>query len=133
MSSRNNNRDQVFVKDYGFLFFAKNMGKIIGKNISKNLSSKYSQKLLDYTKQSAIDALKTTLKTLIKKTGEATGDLIGNKIANRITKVSRSLPQNNSESITNENDKEIPKEWYISPDEIQKIIWPVWSNGWVFV
>ena len=31
-------RDRIFVKEYGFLFFAKNMGKNIGKNISKNLS-----------------------------------------------------------------------------------------------
>ena len=27
----------IFVKGYGFLSFAKNMGKIIGQNISKNL------------------------------------------------------------------------------------------------
>ena len=37
-------RDGIFVKGYGFLSFAKNMGKNIGKNISKNLRSKYSQK-----------------------------------------------------------------------------------------
>ena len=36
-------RDRIFVKGYGFLSFAKNMGKIIGKNISKNVSGKYSQ------------------------------------------------------------------------------------------
>ena len=35
-------RDQIFVKRFWFLSFAKNMGKNIGKNISKNLSSKYS-------------------------------------------------------------------------------------------
>ena len=35
-------RDQIFLKDYGFLSFAKNMGKEIGQNISKSLSSKYS-------------------------------------------------------------------------------------------
>ena len=35
-------RDQIFLKDYGFLSFAKNMGKKIGQNISKSLSSKYS-------------------------------------------------------------------------------------------
>ena len=29
--------DQIFVKGYGFLSFAKNMGRNIGKNISKNL------------------------------------------------------------------------------------------------
>ena len=33
---------QIFVKGYGFLSFAKNMGKHIGKNISKNLKGKYS-------------------------------------------------------------------------------------------
>ena len=51
-------RDQIFVKGYGFLFFARNMVKSVGKNISKNLSSKYSQKFLDHAKQSATDALK---------------------------------------------------------------------------
>ena len=40
----------MFVKGYGFLFFAKNMGKNIGKNISKNLIGKYDQKLLDLAK-----------------------------------------------------------------------------------
>ena len=34
-------RDQIFVNNYRFLSFAKNMGKNIGKNISKNLSDKY--------------------------------------------------------------------------------------------
>ena len=29
-------RDRIFVKDYGILSFAKDMGKNIGKNISKN-------------------------------------------------------------------------------------------------
>ena len=28
-------RDRIFVKDYRFLPFIKNMGKIIGKNINK--------------------------------------------------------------------------------------------------
>ena len=44
-----------------------------------------------------------------QKTAEATGD----NIANKITKVSRSSPQNNSEAITNELDKKIPKERHI--------------------
>ena len=57
-----------------------------------------------------------------KKTVEATDDLIGNKIANRITKVSRNSQQNNSETVTDEHDKEIPKERYISLEEKQKII-----------
>ena len=33
-------RDQIFVSSYGFLSYAKNIGKKIGKNISKNLSIK---------------------------------------------------------------------------------------------
>ena len=60
-------RDRLFVKGYGFLSFAKNMGKNFGKNISKNVSGKYSQKLLDHAKQYATDALKTTSKRAIHK------------------------------------------------------------------
>ena len=44
-------RGRIFVKSYGILSFAKNMGKNIGKNISKNLSSKYSQKIFNHAKQ----------------------------------------------------------------------------------
>ena len=32
-------RDRIFVKDYGFFSFAKNMGK----NVSKNVNGKHSQ------------------------------------------------------------------------------------------
>ena len=104
-------RNRIFVKGYGFLAFAKSMGKNIGKNVSKNLSGKYSQKLLDHAKQSATDAFKTTKE-------EATGDLIGNKIGNRVTKVSKNSPQNNSETVTNEPDKEIlKKDMYLQQKE----------------
>ena len=105
-----------------FCLFAKNMGKNIDKNIRKISSCKYSQKLLDHAKHSATDAFKATSKRAIQKTAEVTGDLIGNKIANKIAKVPRSSAQNNSETITNEHDKEIPKERYVSPEERQKII-----------
>ena len=115
-------RDRTFVKVYGFLSFAKNMGKNIGKTISKNLSDKYSLKLLDHAKKSATDALKTSSKRVIQKTAEATGDLIGNTIANRITKVSKNSQQNDSETVTNEHNKKIPKEKYVSPEERQEII-----------
>ena len=60
-------RDQIFVKGYGFLSFAKNMDKNIGKNIRKNLSSKYSQKILDHVKQYPTDAFKKPSKRAIKK------------------------------------------------------------------
>ena len=59
-------RDRIFVKGYGFLSFAKNMGKNIKKNISKSVSGKYSQKLLDHEK-SATDAFKTSSKKVIRK------------------------------------------------------------------
>ena len=87
------------------------MRKNIGQNISKNLSGKYSQKLLDHSKQSTTDDFKTASKRAIRKTAEVTGDLIGNKAADRIMKISRSSLQNNSETITNEHEKEIPKEY----------------------
>ena len=65
-------RDRIYVKGYGFLSFAKNMGK--------GLSSKYGQKLLDSAKKSTTDAIKTASKRTIQKTAAATGDLISNKI-----------------------------------------------------
>ena len=43
-------RDKIYVKRYGILSFAKNIGK--------NLSNKYGQKLLDSAKKSTTDAIK---------------------------------------------------------------------------
>ena len=57
----------IFVKGYGFLPFAKNMGR----NISKNLKSKYSQNLHDHAKQSATDPLKISSKRFIKKSSRS--------------------------------------------------------------
>ena len=51
---------------------------------------------------------------MIQKTAEAAGDLISNKIANKITKVSKISQQNNSETVTNEHDEEMPKKICIS-------------------
>ena len=45
-------KDRRYLKGYGFLSFAEN----IGKNISKNISNKYSQRLVDNAKKSATDA-----------------------------------------------------------------------------
>ena len=115
-------RDLIFLKGYGFVSSAKNMGKNIGKNISKNFSNKSSQKLLDHAKKSATDALKTSSKRVIQKEEEVTSDLIDNKIANGIRKVLKKLQQNNSETVTNEHDKEIHKEIYIFPEERQESI-----------
>ena len=110
-------RDRIYVKGYGFLSFAKNMGK--------SLSNKYGQKLLDSAKKSTTDAIKTALKRANQKTAEATGDLIGNKIADKITSVSKKPSKelhNNNE--TGKEDVEIatPKKRYISPEERKQII-----------
>ena len=54
-------RNRIYVKCYGFLSFAKYMGK----NIGTHLNGKYSQKLLDSAKKSTTDALKTASKRAI--------------------------------------------------------------------
>ena len=77
-------REKRYVKGYGFLSFAGNIGTHAAK-VAKNMSNKYSQKLVDAAKKSATDAIKTASKKAIQKTAEATGDLIGNKIADKIT------------------------------------------------
>ena len=74
-------RDRIYEKGYGFLSFAKNMGKL--------LSNKYGLKLLDSAKKSTTNTKKTASKRVIQKTAEATDDLIGNKIADKITSVSK--------------------------------------------
>ena len=117
-------RDRIYVKGYGFLPFAKNMGRHANK-VAKSLSNKYGQKLLDSAKKSTTDAIKTASKRAIQKTAEATGDLIGNKIADKITSVSKKKStkelHNNDET---EEDVEITthKKRYISPEERQQII-----------
>ena len=62
---------------------------------------------------------KNSSKRVIQNTPETTGDLVGNKIADKLSKI---LLQNNTEKITNESDKEMPKESYTSPKESQEII-----------
>ena len=117
-------RDRIYVKGYGFLSCAKNMGK--------SLRNKYGQKLLDSAKKSTTDAIKTASKSAIEKTAEATGDLIGNKIADKITSVSTELyskkpnNNNNNNNNKNKNNKDIEltthKKRYISPEERQQLL-----------
>ena len=86
------------------------------------MSNKYSQKLLDKAKKSTTDARKTASKRAIKKTIESSGDLIGNKIADKITSISKSPKELNSKELhskIDENEIEIPKERYISPEKRQ--------------
>ena len=114
-------RNRILLKSYGFLPFAKSMGKIsINLDISKNLNGKYRQNLHDDAKNSATDAIKTDFKKAVQKTAEASGDLIGNKISDKSTKASKSSSQNTSETV--ESETEIHKEIYKSPERRQKTI-----------
>ena len=56
---------KIYVKGYGFLSFAKNMGKI--------LSNKYGQKALDSAKTSTVDAIKIASKRAIQKNSRSNG------------------------------------------------------------
>ena len=85
----------LYVKGYGFLSFAINMGK--------SLSNKHGQKLLDSAKRSTADATKTASKRAIQKSAETTGYLIGNKIADKIINVSKKSTNNDE---TEEEDVE---------------------------
>ena len=108
-------RDRIYVKRYGFLSYAKNMGKYLSNN--------YGQKLLDSAKKSTADAIKTASKRAIQKTAEATGDLIGNKIADKITSVSKKSTKELPNDETEEDvERATPKKRYISPEERQQII-----------
>ena len=112
-------RDRIYVKGYEFLSFAKNMGK--------HLSNKYGQKCLDSAKKSTTGAIKTVSKRAIQKTAEATCDLIGNKIADKITSVSTEFHSKmssaeNSKKLHSDDEVDVPKKRYISPEEIQQII-----------
>ena len=49
-------------------------------------------------------------------------DVVAESYNGRITKVSKNSQQNNSETVTNENGKEIPKGRYISLEERQKVV-----------
>ena len=66
-----------YVKEYGFLSFAKQFGDKFCKNI------------MDTATKTVIDAVKTAAKRVVQKTAEAAGDLIGNKIADKITSVGK--------------------------------------------
>ena len=56
-------QDRIYVKGYGFLSFAKNIGNI--------LSKKYAQKLIDSAKKSTTDTIKIASKRAIQQ--KATG------------------------------------------------------------
>ena len=114
-------RDRTSVKGYGFLSFAKNMGKNFKAiNMIK-------------AKKSTTDAIKAASKRAIPKTAEATDDLTGNKIADKTTSVSKKSTKKLRNEETDADKyiskdagkaslKDVPKKRYLSPEERQQII-----------
>ena len=59
-------RERRYVKGYGFLSFARNIGTHATK-VAKNLNNQYNQKLVDSAKISATDAFKIASNRAIQK------------------------------------------------------------------
>ena len=58
-----------------------------------------------------------------QKIAEATGDLISNNIAKKFTKIWKNSQKKNSETVTNEDDKEIPKiDIYLQKEERKLLV-----------
>ena len=101
------------MKGYGFLSFAKNVGK--------NVSNEFGEKRLGSAEKYTTDAIKTASKRATQNTADPTGDLIGNRIVDEITGVSKSSKQLQSNELylkTGENETDIPRERYISPEKV---------------
>ena len=90
-----------YVKEYGFLSFARTFG------------DKYGRKLMDTATKTGIDATKTASERVVQTTAEATGELIGNKIADKITLLGKKK--------SNEKEDE-RQEIYIPLEKKQQII-----------
>ena len=103
-----------YVKEYGFLSFARKFG------------DKYGKKVLDTATKTGMDAARIASKKVVRRTAEATGDLIGNKRADKIT----SLGKTKSKEKENEE-----QGIYIPPEKRKQIIddlrlfWASYKNG----
>ena len=117
-------RDRIYVKGYGFLSFAKNMGKI--------LSNKYDQKLFDsakkstktqlyrkdqFKKQQKQQVIWLVIKLLIINIASVSKKS-SKKFLNDETQTDRYSSKDAGEAIL----KDVLKKRYISPEERQQII-----------
>ena len=91
------------------------MGKIQVKPWIVNIAKKLLIELSNVPQM----CLKLLQKEQFKKTVEAACDLISNRMYDKITKVWKDSHNNNSETIRNEDDKEICNETYIFLEERQ--------------
>ena len=110
-------RDRIYVKGYGFLSFAKNMGK--------SLSNKYGQKLLDSAKKSRTDAIKQHQKEQFKNQQKQLLIWLVIKLADEITSVSNKKSTkelHNNDEIKEDVEITTPKKRCVSPEGRQQII-----------
>ena len=101
MTYRTDNKIRKYVKGYGFISFAKNLGPKHGKKIiDKGISASQSKYGKIFKKQGS-EFGRIAVKKIIKKYAEATGDLIGSKITGKITSGKKDeKPQEPQEIIT---------------------------------
>ena len=115
-------RNRILVKGYGFLSFAKSIGK--------NVTCKYRQRLLHIAEKSVVtkvatDTLKTTWKGAFQKT-VCNKILVRIKIADKISNTSsQNGPETNSIKSLNtaiQTEDAIRSGIYISPEKRQEIV-----------
>ena len=115
-------RNRILVKGYGFLSFAKSLGK--------NLTGKYYQRLLHIAEKTAVTKVATdTLKTNWKRAFQKTVHnkiLVRIKIADKISNTSsQNGPETNSMKSLNtaiQTEDAIRSGIYISPEKRQEIV-----------
>ena len=118
MTYHTDNKIRIYVKGYGFMSFAKNLGskhgqKIMNKGISA--ASKFNQSKYGKTlKKEGSKFLKTSGQRALEKADHAVRDYIGSKIANKLTSSLR-VSEKPQEVIEEE-------EIIIPPDKRQQIL-----------
>ena len=128
MTYRKDNQIRKYVKRYGFMSFAKNVGskygkKFLNKEISaskriKDITSKFNQsKYRKMLKSRGSEFGKIADKKILTKSAEATRDLTGSKIEDKITSF-KSKPQEKIESERYPEEEEI----IIPPEKRQQIL-----------
>ena len=109
--------------------FQKIYNKIIHRQLQMNMIKKYLKReiylqkkdkklLINWDENSIIIEYQKIINLIDNKTA----DVVANLYNGRITKVSKNSQQNDPETVTNENDKGIPEERYISPEGRQDIV-----------
>ena len=99
-----------YVKQYGFLSFARKFGDKYGKKLMNTATKvgtrKYSKKIIDTTRKQGSELAKIAGKKIVQKSAEASGDLLGNKIADKITSLGK--PKNKENETSEEEEVIIP-------------------------